>query len=273
MRAPSTILISPFVLGTGLMLYTAWENDGKFAIWIAPFFIIAAMIYVMSPQIDWWWYSQHPPKIDEPLLALLRRYSVVYQQLSETEKQFVEARTGLIMLDKNYMPMGGMESVTSDVELWVSFHLAVLTLKKKNDFHITPFENIVVYPRLFPSPQHPNDFHASEIFEEDGVVMVGIEPMVNGITQANKFYNVILHEWLKVYMLHFKPDFETLNTATWEQLTQISGFSKAHIEQCIGLPDVEQSLVVLHHFFVFRAPFKAQLPALNAMLEAHFFEL
>jgi hypothetical protein len=260
MRAPSTIAITPFVIGTLATLYWAWEHSDKAAIWIVPFFVMMAVIYIMSPQIDWWWYDRNPPKLEDRMMQLIERYSAVYQTFNEKEKAFFMSRTALISMTKNYMPMGGMDSVPSDIEVWIAAHLAVLTLKKEKNFEIEAYENVVVYPKLFPSPQHPLVFHASEIFEEDGVVMLGIEPMLRGITLPNQYYNVVLHEWIKVYLQQEKPSFVHDVDDVWESLSQISAYSREHIESCIGLPCDDARAVSIHHFFQFQSNFKIHLP-------------
>ncbi len=262
MKAPATIAIAPFVAATLASLYFAWGNEGKTALWIIPFFVISAVIYTMSPQIDWWWYDRNPPKLEDKMIGLIERYSAVYHTFSESEKKLFLARTALITLTKNYMPMGGMESVPSDIEVWIAAHLAALTLKKEKGFEIEAYENVVVYPKLFPSPQHPLVFHASEIFEEDGVVMLGIEPMLRGITLPNQYYNVVLHEWIKVYLEQEKPAFVYPIDDIGEQLSQISGYNQEHIESCIGLACDDIRAISIHHFFQFQSNFKQHLPNL-----------
>jgi hypothetical protein len=105
-------------------------------------------------------------------------------------------------------------------------------------------------------------FHASEIFKEDGVLMLGIEPMMRGITLPKQYYNVVLHEWIKVYIECFKPIFSVSNDENWSNLAQISGYSREHIVACIGLDDADFRVASIHHFFHFQTNFQAQLPQL-----------
>ena len=79
-------LIAPFaVLGT-VFLILAWTTDESWSIYFVPCLVVAALIFILSPQINWWWYSKHPPELSEPLQALLERYPF-YRRLNPEDRR------------------------------------------------------------------------------------------------------------------------------------------------------------------------------------------
>ena len=64
---------TPFVALSLVFLYMAWEVDSDYAIWILPFVLLSAAVYIFSPQINWWWYSRHPKDLSPGLRAMMER--------------------------------------------------------------------------------------------------------------------------------------------------------------------------------------------------------
>ena len=54
----SRYLIAPLIFVALIFLYLAWEDDSSWSYYLIPCILGAAVIYVFSPQIDWWWYHR-----------------------------------------------------------------------------------------------------------------------------------------------------------------------------------------------------------------------
>jgi Mlc titration factor MtfA (ptsG expression regulator) len=268
---PSRILSIPFVVAALVLLYLTWEVDEGYSTWIIPPVLMLALIYIFSPQINWRWYVRRPPALDAPIRRMLQQFHRFYQQLAPEAKQRFRDRVALFMIAHEYMPQG-VESIPEDIKAAVAIHAVQLTFGQ-DDFLLEPFERIVIYPKPFPSPQHPRQFHASEVYEEDGVLLFAAEQLMLGTTAPEQYYNIGLHEWAKVY-LHLHPDaaWPAVDADSWERLERISGMSREAIVKWINLPEeaIPALPVAISHFFVFPARFKEEWPDAYAAFGAVF---
>lgn len=258
----SNLIAIPFVLCVFVCLYLIYEVDQSYSWYLIPFVVILTVIYMLSPQIDWWWYQRHPPSIDDRLKALFEQHFPYYQQLSDLEKSRFEERVALYM-EANAFIAKGLEDdgePPADIVGFIAAKVVQLTFGKE-DYLLPKFERIVVYPNYFPSPQFPEHIHASEIFEEDGVLIVGAKPLMASIVNRDKFFDIALYEYAKIFMLSY-PDkaYPNFDDETWNQLEEIGGVSQQKISEFIGLPDIDPLAVSIVMFFNFPEKFKSILP-------------
>ena len=255
----SKVLAFPFILGACVFLYLAWEQDTSWGMYIVPNVIALAVIYVLSPQIDWWWYKRHTPELDPHLRYLFTQRHQFYKGLSEPMKKRFRDRLFLYMQANEFMPQV-MESVPLDIKGMVAANVVHLTFGRK-DFRLSKYEHIILYPRPFPSPQYPKNFHASEIFDEDGVIMFAIEQLMHSTFNPIKNFNIGLYEYARIFMrMYPNNNYPTFDENSWEILEQISGFSKEYIQRFINLEDIDPVAVSISHFLVFPQKFQQLLP-------------
>ena len=256
---PARIVSTPFVIGALVFLYLTWENSENYALYIIPCVVLTAISYVFSPQINWWWYSRNPPKLDPPLRQILQKRNGFYQKLNPDKKKKFRERVALFMIGNDFMPQV-VDSVPEDIKGVVAANAVQLTFGLP-DFLFPKFEKVVIYPKPFPSPQYPKKFHTSEIFEEDGVVLFAAEQLMKSFIQSDRFYNIGLHEYAKVFRASFPNlDYPELGEDIWEKLEQISGFSEEFVTKFINLEVISPGPVSIAHFFVFPDKFKRILP-------------
>lgn len=257
----SKILAIPFVLAALVFLYLTWEVDSRYSWYIVPFVVALALIFVLSPQIDWWWHKKRPPRLRPKIQGLLERFLPYYQKLSESEKQRFRDRVALYMMAIDFQAKG-MDDVPADLQAVVAASAVQLTFGQA-DFLLTPFEYIIFYPQPFPSPQYPEHFHASEIYEEDGVMIFSAEQLMKGFLQPMQFYPIGLHECAKAWeRIHLQQDWPELGAAIWSDLQAISGFSREAIQRWINLDSIPVRPVSVALFFTFPERFQQHLPEL-----------
>ncbi len=256
---PTRILALPLVILVLVFLFLTWEVSEGYSVYIVPPVLALALLYVFSPQIDWWWYSRHPPKLDPKIELLFQKQHGFYQSLSVEKKQLFRDRVALYIRAVEFMPKA-MEEVTEDIQSMLASCAVQLTLNRE-DFLLPQFENVVVYPHPFPSPQFPKQFHASEIFAEDGVLLFSADHLIKGFMQPQHYYHVGLHEYAKVFILHH-PEIEwpALKEDIWADLESISRFSHEALLKYVNLEEIDPRPVSIAHFFVFPQKFKAVLP-------------
>jgi len=267
----SNYLAAPFVFLALAFLYAAWKVDSDYSVWIAPFVVMAALIYIFAPQINWWWYSRRPPKLAPPLADMLQRFSGFYQRLGSAEKQKFRDRVALFCMGTDWEPMAFEgESVPNDVQMVLAAQAVTLTFGK-SQFLFDKFEKVIVYPRPFPTPEYPFE-HASELYAPDGCLLFSAEQVMLAFTEPAKWYNVGLHEYAKAFVLTYPdepyPAFDAEDV--WEKLQAISQMPRTHVESVIGTAGVEALPVAIHHFFLFPGQFKATFPKEAQVLSAIF---
>ncbi len=256
----SKFLSFPFVITLLVCLYFVWESDLN-PLYIVPNVIILAIIFVLSPQIDWLWYQKEPPEMDGKMRIFLEKVFPYYRDLSPKEQERFRTRVMLYIIATEFMPKA-MEHVPEDIKGLIAANVVMLTFGQK-DYRLSKFEKIVVYPHPFPSPQFPKHFHASEIFEEDGVILLSVEQFVPGIARHSQFYNIALHEYAKVFKLSY-PDhgFPVIDAVIADKLERVSGFKNQKVQDFIGLPELDLSALSINYFFTFPLKFKTELPEL-----------
>ena len=267
----SRLIALPFVLGACIALYLTWETDESYALYIIPMALSLAVIYILQPQIDWWWYKRKPPELDLPLIRLLDQHFPFYQKLSPALKIRFRQRMVLYMLANDYIGKG-FEVVPEDVKGMLAANVVMITFGQE-DFLLNKFERIVVYPHPFPSPQHPRHLHACEHFEEDGVILFSAEHLIAGILQSTKYFNTGLYEYARVYQSSYpeKP-YPVFDEFIWGKIEAICGFSKEGLEKYIGLPEIEALAICIALYFIYPEKVRQLMP--NAYKDfCHIFNL
>lgn len=257
-------LIAPFALAALLFLALAWVVDERYAIYFVLFLVISALIYIFSPQINWWWYNRNPPDISPQLQAYLERYSSFYRRLPAAERRRFRSRIFLFNLGNEWEPLAFPDEILPpDVQLAIAAQAVMLTFGRPQ-FLFDKFEKIIVFPRPFPTPEHPYD-HASEMHEADGCLLFSAEQVMLAFAQPGKWYNIALHEYAKAMYLQYPhepwPAFSDENV--WVKLESVSNMPKTLVEAMIGIEKPEALPVAVHHYFLFPERFAATFPAEN----------
>ena len=259
----------PFVVGALYFLYLTWERSESYALYIIPFVVMSSVLYVFSPQINWWWYSRNPPELDGPIRQLFLKRYTFYQKLSVENKKRFRERVALFIMGTDFMPMI-VDTVPEDVKAIVAANAVQMTFGQET-FLFSKFEKIVIYPKPFISPQYQRMLHASEIFEEDGVALFSAEQLLKSFIQPTKFYNIGLHEYAKMFVASYPDlDYPTLEADIWKKLEAISGFSQQFVTKFINLEVLPAQPVSIAHYFVFPERFKELLPEVYASYEKIF---
>jgi hypothetical protein len=263
------ILLGFFLVCSLFFLYLCWEEGDQYVWYLVASFVMVPVIYMLEPQINWWWYQRRPPDLPDKLRHLVNTQLPFYQELSVENKTRFRQRMALFMEANEFMPQG-MEAVPPDLKAVVAASAVQLTFGLEK-YLFPKFENVVIYPHPFPSPQYPEHWHASEIYPEDGVVIFSAEQLMAGFLQPQRYFHIGLYEYARIFATsHPEVVFPTFKEADWEKLERISGFSQDFIEKWIGLPGVDIQAVAIAHFFIFPEKFKAELPAVFHLLSGIF---
>ena len=265
---PWKILAAPLVLAVAFLIFLA-TGDKSYSIYIVPLIFALVILYIFSPQINWWWYRAHPPALAKGLVSFFEKKNPIYQRMPENVKKHYRDRVSLFMIALDFIP-DKMESVALDIKAITAASAAQMTMGK-SDFLFPKFEHVIITPAAFPSPQYPKQFHPSEIYEKDGVVMFSAQHLIKGFAESNQYYHIGLHEYAKVF-IHANPNeaWPTFEEDIWDELYRVSNFKKEAIFKYINLDDITPLPVSICHFFVFPDKFQQVFPELYRKYTAIF---
>ena len=263
MSLPSRIALSFFLFLGAYFLYCTWKIDENYAIYIIPCVIGVVVTFILSPQIDWWMYVRNTPELSEEFRKRLYTNSTIYEALPADKKALYRKRIYLFMIGNDFSGMGGFEEeIPEDIKFCVSAQATLLTLNL-DKFLFPKYEKVIVYQHRFPSPQYPEHFHASEIYEEDGCLLFDAELILRSTIEPVRLFNPVLYEYYKVYKQTYPlKHYPIVYEADIEKGIEISGFKLSDIEATIGLPYLEHDAILATYYFVFGERFKKINPTL-----------
>ncbi len=191
-----TAIIGATALFLGFAAY--YYDDASLAVWAVPFVVALAASYVLTPQLEWAYYKRNPSDLEPPVVMLFeQRLPVWYQQLSAEQQEAFRKKTFLVRLGLDFKGQGfGDEGVPVDVQALIASQ-AARVVEAKHEFVLSPYETVVVYKHPFPSPAYPEAWHSSELYAEDGVLLLSVERALPGIFQPAKYFNITLYEWIR----------------------------------------------------------------------------
>ena len=250
--------------------------DENWAIWAAFPFVLSAAGYILSPQIDFWWYERHPPALNPKIQQFIDDYFLFYQKLSPELKQRFRNRLSLYLLGNEFIrpvhpdhPDAAVDRtrVPEDLKAAVAAQAVQVTFGREK-YLSGKFENIIIYPHPFPTPQYGDAiFHTSEIYEPDGVVIFASDPLMAGFNNPKGFFSIGLYEYARIFkILNPSVSFPKLGENSWADLEKISGMNQNLVESVIGLPNLDLIAVATHHFFTFPERFHEVLPDVYQIL-------
>ena len=248
------------VLGASIVALVATflpSNYDWISLFMIPFVVLLALVYMFSPQIDWWWFQKHPPELSTELGLILLKYFPFYRELSAENKKRFRHRAAMYLADRAFIAQRGEGegAVPEDMKVMVAANAVMLTFGRK-DFILNKFERIFIYLQAFPSPDY-QFLHASELNEEDSCLLFSGEHIVLSFRAPQKYYNVVLHELARAFQLSY-PDFDypSYDNSVWD------GFGKEKISKFLGFSskDIDLFGVSVNFFFFYPEKFKELMP-------------
>ena len=232
-------LSAPFLAAALGILYFAWEHDGQGALWMVPFIVAAAFIWVLTPQINWWWYSKHPPELEDGVKQALAQWTPFYQALPEAERLRFRQRLALTRMATNWtskqMPD---DEIPPDLQVAVAVQ-AVIATWHRDKYLLPEVENVVISPDVFFSPQYPYP-HFCETWLPEQCILLGARPVMDAFAQPHLYFNIALYEYLQRVPEHplFRRAGMMPEEALWQQIKDLSGWDHAYITEATGLKEV-----------------------------------
>lgn len=188
--------------------------------------VFGATIYILSNQIDWWFFKKIPPKIDDLFKSKWLFMDPFYQSLNKEESALFEHRMALYIEAKEWIPKQ-FEIVPSEIQHIIAYY-AVITSWESGKYLYEPYDRIVVYAHAFVTPEIPNTFHHVEKYQEDGVLLFTADSLQPVLQKIKPFFNPALYIFLTIDA----P--KESNAFNWDTFLQKTGISKNNVEEIIG---------------------------------------
>jgi len=265
-------LAAPFMIAMVYVFYKSaidYDFRDEYSWYVFPLLVICVVLYMFSPQIDFWLHKKYPIKLDQPIINWLEQKFPFYQTLSEEDKLTFQNRLSLFLEDKDFslMKVEKMD-MPDDMSFIIAAHAVWLTFGRP-DFLFSKFDRIIAYMHPFPTPFYKH-LHTVESEIQDGVVLFSFEYVLRGIIDQS-YYNIGIHGFAEAFV-------ESNPALTWPtfidgdkaMLEEISGLPNQRICDTIGFDKTDSLIVAIHHYCRYAGQFKELLPKEFDALESIF---
>lgn len=254
----------PFVVGMVLVYFQAATIEAR-AYGIAALMLPVALIYIFKPQLEWWYYTRYPRRVERAMRMYLERLFPYYGRLGAEERVRFEQRMFMYQLSKSYEARE-LKTIPDDFKGFIAANAVMLSFGLAE--YLSPkFENIVFNPGPFVSPAFPQP-HVCESFEdgEFGGMLFAFDAIRLDVFEDRSTYNVVLHELANVLWKQMgwsEKDFlEYATTDNISRMAQARGLSLPQIGAILGQPRLDFFAVAVEHFFMVPVAFQAAAPLL-----------
>jgi hypothetical protein len=259
MRTPSKILLGTTIILLAPVLYFTLTIGEGYAPYLIPLVILSVSVYVLSPQIDWWWYIQFPKAPNPSVVSYFSKNFTGFNQLSPNTQRDILNKFHLLEMSKNFISKGEDDKIPDGLKLVVLASLLECTYKRK-DFQLKDYENIVLYAHPFPSPKWPQQLHLSEMEVEDGVFIFSLPAVLEGLKRPRQFFPVSTYEFCKAVLKSSNLPLKTTDTEEVHYLIQqVLGYNFKQIADYINLPLEEINIEAVLLVLAVRFPHELQL--------------
>lgn len=259
MRTPSRILLGIALVGIAPILYMTWTIGEWYAPYLVPLVIFGVSVYVLSPQIDWWWYVKFPKAPNPSVLSYFSKNFTGFNQLSSATQKDILNKFHLLEMSKNFISKGEDDRIPEGLKLIILTSLLECTYKTK-DFRLKHYENIVLYAHPFPSPKWPERLHLSEVEIDDGVFIFSLPAVLEGLKNPKQYFPISTYEFCKVILNSSRAAKQSIDLGKVRQLIpKILGYSIQQIADYINLPEKEINVEAVLLVLAVRMPNELEL--------------
>jgi len=271
----SMIIAVPIVLVLIVIGYIAYTDHTSSAIiYIVIPITFLVLIYLFSPQIDYWWFSRNPVELDDKLISMLNKVNPRYAVLSQEEKIEFNNQLFLFTEGRAYSAKGmetDNDNVPYDIKMMISQIPTTMTFRRtEKDFK--DWERIVLYKHPFPSPRY-KFLHTMETFAEDGIVILSLEHVEKAIVQRGEHYDVAWHAYAEAFIKSNPTEnYPDLPKDVWDRIERICPQDKRTITNTLGFKEVDAMAVLINLYFNVETALRRELPQVSDRFDAIFIQ-
>ncbi len=252
----------PFVVAVFYYGYLTFVLDNPNSyIYFFIAILITVIFHVFQPQIDYYWYSRHPQRLDEKEQEILNLTNSFYNSLDEDEKVIFEQRVYVFMRSKEFKWVREeQKELPLDMKLIIAANAIQLTLYRDN-YQYGKYDYYFAYNHPFPTPKK-QFLHSVEVDHEDKMAIFNIEYLVQSQNVNNKIFNIGLFAFAEIFLkINSTITFSTIDkNSFWADMEKISGIKEEAIINHIGYRPESLYPVIITIFFMYPENFKLHLP-------------
>lgn len=254
----------------GYWIYKDHDSNFMALIIIPVAFLI--LIYLFSPQINYWWLKRNPVQLDDSIIKMLNSTNPLYPSLSQDHKEAFHNKLMLHVEGREFVGKGLEEdnrSVPYDVKHMICQIPVMMSLYRK-DRPFKNFERVVLYKHPFPSPRF-KFLHTAETEVEDGVIILSLEHVEKALFRKDDYYNVAWYAYAEAF-IKARPSesYPELPNDIWRRIEEISPLDQKQITATIGYKSIDPLPVLISLYFNYRTRFRAVLPEITQSLDRIF---
>jgi hypothetical protein len=265
----SHVIAAPFALLLFYILYqTFFNKDDSLLIYGLIPTIILVLLYLFQPQINYWWLSKHPIKLEDKVLKMLNKTNHMYRNMNSEQKIEFENRLSLYAEGNAFMSKGMDQDfdVPYDVKLMTA-QIPVTMMWNNKDRFLKAFERIVIYKHPFPSPKF-KFLHTAETDIEDGVIIFSLEHAEAAFLQPEQFYNVAWYAYAEAFVKAYpNEDYPEIDDDTWSIIEKVQGLTQEKIMNTLGYESVDILPILISSYFYDAKKLASLNPTLHKSLQ------
>lgn len=270
---PVRLLITALAtLAVGLLAAGVMRESSALGLAAVPFVVALVLAWAFRPQLEYSYLKRRPSDLDEAVVKVLETQAPSwYAERGEGDRLALRRLAALVQRGFDFRGQGfAGADVPDDVTALLATQ-AARAAEPSGRLTLEPVETVVVYRHAFPSPQFPERLHHSELYPEDGVVLLDLERAVPGIMTPREFFNVALYEFARAARLGLPAGPTPADLPDWRDVArELAGAGPEWVAGNVGLDeadlDAEGVLQVLR--LEFAEAFAKTYPAADVALAA-----
>jgi MtfA peptidase len=206
-------------------------------------------------RIGWWLRdvkaSFYPREISINDIKLLERSFPYFENLTINHKKEFIQRLSRILSIKEFVARGGIEEVTSEMEILIGATIVMVTFGWKR-VRLRHFNTILIYPNAYYS-SITKSYHRGEVNPKYGIIVVSWSCFLEGMKDRNDGVNLGIHEIAHALKLenqiYYNGESEFFNPQAWNAYQQLVKSETALISTGNGSLFRESASINEHEFF------------------------
>jgi hypothetical protein len=255
----SKVLSLPFILSALYFAAGIFGLMGSGETWYIIIPVVAlVVIYTFYPQIDYWWLKKYPPVLEQRMKTWFENHLPYYNAYSDAQRGEFDKRICLYVEAREFKSVGEKElkEVPYDIKC-IQASQGVRLCLRLPDYLIKNLDRIYSYKHPFPSPRF-QFLHTIEHEIEDGILISSLEHALPGITNPDRYYNIMLHGYAEAFvLLHPNMPWPTNHEDDWQKLELIHPvLSKDNVTKTTGFASLDLMPVHIVAFYEFNNKYK-----------------
>ncbi|GMQ29082.1 zinc-dependent peptidase [Algoriphagus confluentis] len=206
-----------------------------------------------------------PRKVSLEEVRFLEQHFYYFSQLKNPHKREFISRLETILSSKRFLGRGGLEEVTSEMELLIGATITMVVFGWKS-LRLAHFHTILVYPNTYYSTIN-KIYHRGEVNPKHGLIVISWRCFVEGLADKSDGINLGIHEVAHALKLAnwIQNDGEReFSPQAWKEyskwvpgeLAKVKSGQGTFFRESAGLNEHEFFAVALENFFERSREFK-----------------